>query len=270
MGKNIIFCYTGTGNCLKLARDIAARIGDCAIVPVGGDTGWPVAGGADETRFERVGFVFPVYFGGLPGALDAMPARLDGQRFAGAYTFAVATYGNLEGNALAQLARRLHRHCGVQLDYAARLRMFSNYVTLYDMKEDVAGIAARAEQGAAPIIEAIAAREGRKPPIYIAPIGRFNRSQVTASRTADAGFHTNENCTSCGICRDVCPIGNIALEEGRPVWLHRCERCLACIHYCTTRAIDFKDKTQRRRRYHNPEVDCKAMAAFRRTGERQG
>ncbi len=31
MSKNIIFYFTGTGNSLKVARDIAKELGDCEI-----------------------------------------------------------------------------------------------------------------------------------------------------------------------------------------------------------------------------------------------
>jgi len=32
MNKNIIFVFTGTGNSLKVAKDIAAALGDCDII----------------------------------------------------------------------------------------------------------------------------------------------------------------------------------------------------------------------------------------------
>lgn len=32
------------------------------------------------------------------------------------------------------------------------------------------------------------------------------------------GFHVDEGCVSCGICRKSCPVGNIGMVDGRPVW----------------------------------------------------
>jgi len=35
MDKDIIFCFTGTGNSLKVSKDIAASLGDCTIYHIG-------------------------------------------------------------------------------------------------------------------------------------------------------------------------------------------------------------------------------------------
>jgi Fe-S-cluster-containing hydrogenase component 2 len=52
----------------------------------------------------------------------------------------------------------------------------------------------------------------------------------------------------------VCPVDNIALVEGRPVWSHRCEQCMACIHLCPVEAIQAGRKTAARGRYRHPTV----------------
>ena len=38
---------------------------------------------------------------------------------------------------------------------------------------------------------------------------------------------------------------NIELEEGRPVWLHHCKACQACIQYCPVEAIQHGKKGRR-------------------------
>jgi len=53
---------------------------------------------------------------------------------------------------------------------------------------------------------------------------------------------------------EVCPVQNIALSAGRPVWSHRCEQCMACIHLCPVQAIQAGRKTERRGRYRHPSV----------------
>ena len=62
MNKNVIFCYSGTGNCLDLARNIAQGIGGADIVMM---RSAPAV--TDVRGAERVGFVFPCYGGGAPG-----------------------------------------------------------------------------------------------------------------------------------------------------------------------------------------------------------
>ena len=48
---------------------------------------------------------------------------------------------------------------------------------------------------------------------------------------ADA-FRATDACIGCGKCVELCPLNNIHLESGRPVWGKNCTHCMACICYC--------------------------------------
>lgn len=63
----------------------------------------------------------------------------------------MAAYRALVGNALPQLAHSLEQK-GITLDYAAKLIMFSNCVTMYDMKEEVLEKTRESDCNAIPII----------------------------------------------------------------------------------------------------------------------
>jgi ferredoxin len=54
---------------------------------------------------------------------------------------------------------------------------------------------------------------------------------------ADRTFRVSGACTGCGICVKVCPVQNIEMVNGKPQWLHHCENCTACFHWCPTQAI---------------------------------
>jgi MinD superfamily P-loop ATPase len=51
-----------------------------------------------------------------------------------------------------------------------------------------------------------------------------------------------EDCTGCGICRDVCRFGAISVDDGRfqvdPI---ACEGCGVCVRFCPQKAIDFPE-----------------------------
>jgi ferredoxin len=76
----------------------------------------------------------------------------------------------------------------------------------------------------------------------------------------DKNFIVDEKCNSCGICETVCPVSNIKMVDGKPQWQHKCQQCLACIHFCPTIAIQYGKKTMKRKRYHQPEVTIKDIA----------
>ena len=35
----------------------------------------------------------------------------------------------------------------------------------------------------------------------------------------------------------------VELKDGRPMWLHRCEQCMACLQWCPAEAIEFGRST---------------------------
>ena len=61
MKRNVIFCFSGTGNCLDMAKNIAKGLGNTDIIMMRRE---PVV--TDVREAERVGFVFPCYGGGAP------------------------------------------------------------------------------------------------------------------------------------------------------------------------------------------------------------
>ena len=78
MSENVIFCYSGTGNCLDMAKTIARKLGD-----------------------TDVGFVFPCYGGGLPGGVEESLRKI--QVGLTAYTFGVCQYAGYMGSGLYKL-----------------------------------------------------------------------------------------------------------------------------------------------------------------------
>lgn len=66
----------------------------------------------------------------------------------------------------------------------------------------------------------------------------------------DRKFTATEECTGCGRCEKLCPLANISLEDGRPVWHGNCTQCMACIGACPQNAIEFGSRAKGKRRYY--------------------
>ena len=74
----------------------------------------------------------------------------------------------------------------------------------------------------------------------------------------DKNYTVSDSCVKCGLCAKICPVGNIALEVGKPQFLHKCEQCMACIQWCPQRSIN-TPKTIKRRRYTNPSIKAEDL-----------
>ena len=63
------------------------------------------------------------------------------------------------------------------------------------------------------------------------------RIEHTAMPLVGRHFRVREGCVGCGKCAEVCPQGNIAMKEGRPVFGKSCVGCMACAFGCPKDAV---------------------------------
>ena len=253
--KTIIYYFTGTGNSLQIARSLGERLSDCEVRSLAGQTGTPPADGL----VERVGFVFPVYFWGLPRIVRRFAEALSVPQ--GTYCFAVVTYRGLKLDTLGLLDDILQKK-GVRLSYGDGIKMPGNAINYYGpaSPEKIRTITEAASVRIDEIARAVAQKEIHTP----------QRSGISKRISTwgngflykniaefDKKFLATENCNGCGLCSRVCPVQNITIENKKPVWQHHCEHCMACIQWCPTEAIQYGTGTARRKRYHNPGITAK-------------
>ena len=63
-------------------------------------------------------------------------------------------------------------------------------------------------------------------------------------------FYSTDSCVSCGKCAKLCPLNNITIKDGSPVWGNHCTHCMACIGNCPTAAIEYGTITQNKEPYN--------------------
>lgn len=239
-----IYYFTGTGNSQMLAEELAARLPGCAAVPMTRE-GADIAG--------CTGFVFPVYFAGLPNFVRAF---LEASRFApDAWCFGIANNGGMAGAALG-VTDRLLRARGARLDAGFAIKMPDNFIPLFT-PPDAAGqqkLFAAARKRLDEVAEAVQARRVtrvRRPNVLTERYYEHFRMRIPAYGRK---FRVTDACVGCGRCAAVCPVGNVALRDGKPVWGEACEACFACLQYCPTEAVQCGKGSEKRARYRNPFV----------------
>lgn len=270
--KTVIWYFTGTGNSLAAAKQIAAALGDTELVPIASlkDTPGKIVPAAD-----RAGIVCPVYDAGLPVIVKELAERLD----IGAvpYAFGIVTLGGTGISALHQLNAILLRGCRRKLDAAFAVKMPGNFPPLAvpPSGETKDAILRNADADLAAI--AVAIQKGQAMPPGFSPLSSLMRTLIYppfARHVHECGtrFLAEDTCTSCGTCAKVCPVGNIVMEKGRPVWLQKCELCCACLHFCPVEAIqlNFFRGTKGRGRYRHPDLKAEDMKIQRGDNSPQG
>ena len=257
MGK--IFWFSATGNSFKAAQQIAE---------------------ASEEKFELVkitdklissgpvidesvaGIVFPVYSWSLPEPVRAFIKSADFRNVE--YFFSIATMGGAAGRCGAVLRKMLSGK-GVRLSFFDTVVMPDNCIYLFDTtsakgKDEIT----RRLDMCGSDLNAISQKISSKsislniskniagwPLTYI--VGSLFPKQY---KGFDRKFNISDSCTGCGICRDVCSVSNITIENGRPVYHDKCIICMGCINWCPVNAINYRGKTQNRSRYHHPGVSA--------------
>ncbi len=256
-----LYYYTGTGNSLWAARQLAARLdGETELVALRADSPMP------ERPAERTGLVFPVHMWGLPRRVVEFVNQFSGQP--DSYYFAVAVNAGQVAASLLQLQKLLQQKA-MPLQAGFGLLTPSNYILWNGAQPEAKQqeLFAQAEQKL-DLIAAVVRKRASLPAeqgpwwqnIFLSFAYRFAYPKVAA---LDKDFWTEESCNGCGLCARVCPAGNIRLESGRPVWQRRCEQCLACIQWCPQQAVQYSQKTAGKLRYHHPAVSAADMTLNR-------
>ena len=255
--KTTIYYFSGTGNSLMVARDLAAEFGGAEIISIPK----AIKGSEVTTSSERVGIIYPVYMFGMPLMVTEFikKLRLNNNQ----YIFAIATYGGKPGASLQQTAKQLQKQ-GMKLSTGFGVLMPGNYIPMYgaldpEKQNKMFGKEKKKIREIAAVVKAGKVAEIEKDFFLTSLIfsGIVYNLCSPKIHEMDKSFWADDKCNSCGVCVKVCPAKDIELINGKPKWLRKCEQCFACLQWCPTEAIQCGKSTVGRKRYHHPEVTLK-------------
>lgn len=235
--KRVVLYFTGTGNCLYVARQLAGKEGEILSIPQ------LMRKKQFEIEADEIGLVYPIY-GHMPP--NMVREFIKKAQLKAEYKFAVLTYGMRKCNAV-EIWDDISRKAGNAFDYIGTIVMVDNWLPNFDMNEQMK-IDKHIPENLAKIASDLSNRRR-----WHEPVTQEEREQhegfmslsgldpeVGFLMKADRSFRVTDDCIHCGICTYVCPRGNYQLTGQGVKMQGDCEFCFACIQNCPQRAIQFK------------------------------
>ena len=285
----MIFYFSGTGNTKWAASKLAAATREdlISIAPYmrADDSSHNLAEPFILKENERLGFVFPVHGWRVPKLVREFICKMKIQREPSdasaenkakaddslknrPFAYCVCTAGDSIGLTIENLNKVISLNPSLQalgiteVSSSYSLIMPESYIGLpfmdVDPKEREIRKKENAAQELAVVCEEIFDRKegisrlvkGPIPWFFTKVVGGFFENVLIT----DKRFHVEKDrCVKCGICANVCPIGDIKGGHGEyPVWLHHkdCLTCFTCYHHCPHHAIEFGNQTQKKGQYY--------------------
>ena len=252
-----IFCYSGTGNCLSSAKQLASEL-DMEVVHITDELA------CAKTIFSgKVGIViFPVYAYGMPKTVKRFILN---NTFEFKYLAVLTTFGSRALGTYAE-AIRLFRKRKQRVSYTSGTLSVENYVHMFKLpsEERIAELQQIQHQTTKDLASAIKERKTNKRcsfrPIS-AMISFFFR---LASRTFAKRYRITDECTGCKFCYKICPANAIEMEiknnKNVPKFIpKKCDHCQGCMQLCPKRAIRFGNVKPTSRRYRHRDVKVDEM-----------
>lgn len=285
----MIFYFSGTGNTKWATSKLAAATREdlISIAPYmrADDSSHNLAEPFILKENERLGFVFPVHGWRVPKLVREFICKMKIQREPSdasaenkakaddslknrPFAYCVCTAGDSIGLTIENLNEVISQNPSLQalgiteVSSSYSLIMPESYIGLpfmdVDPKEREIRKKENAAQELAVVCEEIFDRKegisrlvkGPIPWFFTKVVGGFFENVLIT----DKRFHVEKDrCVKCGICANVCPVGDIKGGHGEyPVWLHHkdCLTCFTCYHHCPHHAIEFGNQTQKKGQYY--------------------
>ena len=263
LGTVEIYYFSGTGNSLAVARDIAESLNAALI---------PVASVMDQEEIQSeagvIGIVFPLYDFKPPLIVENFVRKI--KNINAHYVFAVCTYGITPFRSLKHL-NKVIESCGGHLSAGFAVGMPHNGIgsgavtkaqqkkCFENWKNNLQEVCDYIRTGKEGKIESSSLFSFFQPRIIkmVPSLLKFLK-QLLLKGSKSLAFTAGESCDGCGICEKICPVHNIEVVD-TPVWSDHCASCFACLHWCPKEAITLGNYDLNIRIYHHPRIKISDM-----------
>jgi formate hydrogenlyase subunit 6/NADH:ubiquinone oxidoreductase subunit I/flavodoxin len=267
--KTIIYFFSGTGNSLKVAKDLSLHLGNVELVQINQKT----LSQQVFTDAEKIGFILPTIFSGIPKLVGQFIQHLKIINHS-PYIFVIGTHGDHNGTGIIfEQIGKLLMEKKLSLSACFGIQMPHNmpekdHATTTQQKERLFKEETICISRIAKDIQnhKVVPHHAKRFKSFFERMTYNGVNKWANKKPFDKGFYVDEKCISCSNCSNVCPANNIEIVDGKPKWkLENCQFCFACVQWCPKIAIQYKKGTIGVERYHHPEI--KVNELFRSNDE---
>lgn len=251
-----MICYfTGTGNSYDVASRLAAGLGDELVSLNEG-----IKSGENRAYASTKPFIFvaPVYAGRIPAIVSEFirTAKFTGPK----EVYFIVTCAGMPDHSVDHIQELCHEK-GWILQGFDWVTMPVNYILMFPTpsQKSIDKTIAASEKKSFELIQQIKSGKPFFHHYFFGKLmsGPINRGFYQYSVSAKGFYVNSSKCLHCATCVKVCPLNNIKLVNGLPSWGDKCTHCMGCISLCPAGAIEFKNKTEHKRRYRNSSYSVK-------------
>lgn len=282
-----LYYFSGTGNSLFVAQELARSIPDSNLIPIPAILNH--VNESEEKDEERkkilkissnsVGFIFPCHGLSVPVVVKEFIEMLDLKE--PKYLFAITTRGGSAFHGFRIINKILAKE-EKELDASFVIDMAMNdpklkafYVPdekeLSEIKKQVKSKISFIENN---VIQEKSHHDDTKGVSFT----RFKWLNFILERLViflmnrfatglKKYFYADSKCTGCGICEKMCLSNKIKMEDNKPVWQQdvKCYLCYGCLNFCPNHAIQIyssvymKSYTPEKGRYPHPYASVEDM-----------
>lgn len=244
----MILYFSGTGNSKFVAEQMAKQLGDTAVSlneRIKKENYEPLS------DVERFVIVSPIYAFAPPKIVETFLHRvpLEGTK---KVWFVMTGAGKTSVSKFYW--QRFAKQKGLDYKGTAHIKMPQNYIVYFNPEENT--VNEKTVQDSIGEIEALARLVGENTDFADDKMGKASyyitdavRGPYYAMFIKSGKFRAQDKCIGCAKCVTVCPLNNISLQSGKPIWGKNCTHCMACINLCPMKTIEYGNKTAGKIRY---------------------
>lgn len=256
----MIFYFSGTGNSQWVANSLCKDF-EGTVLSIGDELKKNKSSYTYKIKEgEKVFFVFPVHSWGpavlIMRFIDKLKLDFEGDK----EVFSIAVCGDDCGMTTEIMQIALKKQ-NIVLTAGFSIQMPNNYILMQGFDTDSKDVETSKLTKAPDRIKEIKAAIQNKNynGLYISGKYSFIKSKLiyplfSHFAIGKNSFYHTDACIGCGLCERVCPTNTIKMVNDRPQWSNTCVQCVACIHRCPARAIEYGKITIKKGRYHNPTI----------------